>query len=267
MMGIPRDDEKSKEDGDGEAGDDCYNNGEEAANNRGVRSYDHMNDDEIPTEYVPEREYQEKVHRFEWNNSAREASDPKAGNGSGSIFDMVFPLTQDPRNDDDAIVTNETSSIPLWDDLFESSKKAREKASAEDGKAGLDDLLCLFDDQTTDSNELEDDKSATKSSDRIDPSILSQGAQQIAQKVISSAPLQDSLEGSYPNWKENIYFALKQKDPSELEQALENVQESRLRLQKEKEEMLKAWESKNAALEVFEKALQASFHRSNSNPK
>ncbi len=273
MMGIPRDVDKNKENGDGEAVKDYCNNGEERTYQRGEKKCDDMDDDDNPTEYVPEREFQETIHRFEWNNSARDSTDPNAGNTSGSIFDMVFPLTQDPHNnnddDDDVSMANPTtSSVPLWDDLFESSKKTREKASAEDGKAGLDDLLCLFDDETTDSSEFGHGGCASNNpSDRIDPTILSQGAQQIAKQVISSAPMQEMLEGSYPNWKENIYFALKQTDPSELEQALENVQESRLRLQKEKEEMLKAWESKNAALEVFEKALQASFHhRAKTNP-
>eukprot|EP00536_Pseudo-nitzschia_multiseries_P016185 jgi/Psemu1/312877/fgenesh1_kg.1042_\ len=73
------------------------------------------------------------------------------------------------------------------------------------------------------------------------------------------------LERSCPNWKENIYFALSQKDPVDITQALESVRESKMHIQAQKKRILDAWESKNAALELFETALKRSADRLKSN--
>ena len=240
MMGIPRNSDKTKQNINTEVTDNGGNIGEVGVIHD-VEGSSH-DDDDVPTEYIPERKFQERIHRLEWNNHARDSTDQEAGIVSGSIFDTVLPLTQGHQDEADVTKSKETASIPLWDDLFESKNKAREKTSTENANVGLGDLLCLFEDGTEDSDREDDSGStfqASNANDRIDPNLLSQGAQNVANEVISTMPSREMLEGSYPNWKENVYFALMQKDSNELEQALDNVRHSRMRLQAQKEELLK----------------------------
>ena len=250
MMGIPRDSDKTNQNADSDAIDGSGNAGEARVSHDPEQIGNDEDDDDMPAEYVPERNFEEKINRFEWNNGAGDTADREGDIAPGSIFDAVLPFTQVDKEND---VPKNGTSVPLWDDLFDSKKQKRKQTDTDDPMVGLDDLLYLFSDGKED-NEGDGD-------DRIDPTLLSQGAQAMANEVISSVSSQ-TLSASYPNWKENIYFAMMQKDPNELSQALENVQESKRRLQAEKEEMLRAWECKHTALQVFEKALKTSFDRS-----
>ncbi len=269
MMGIPRANDKSNQNIGFEIPDESGNSGEQNIPNylteiANEDDDDDDDDDDTPREYVPERECKEKVHRFEWNNGAKAVTGEEEEIPPGSIFDTILPYTQDPKDEEcsDKVKIKDGASVPLWDDLFDSEKKEKKEGANNDPMAGLDDLLCLFDDKSSEPNH-DDGSVVGGKDDRIDPTLLSQGAQKVAHEVISSVASMERLSTSYPNWKENVYFAMLQKDPEEIRQALENVQESRMRLQNQKEEMLRAWESKNAALQVFEKALKTSFDRSN----
>ncbi len=249
MMGIPRDSDKTKHNADSDAIDGRGNAGEARVSHDPEQIGNDEDDDDMPAEYVPERKRQEKIRRFEWKNGAGDNADREGDIASGSIFDTVLPFTQ---VDDEMDAPKDGTSVPLWDDLFDSKKQERKQADTDDPIVGLDDLLCLF----ADGKEGKDNEG--DGDDRIDPTLLSQGAKAMANEVISSVS-SEKLSASHPNWKENIYFAMTQKDPNELSQALENVQESKKRLQAEKEEMLRAWECKHTALQVFEKALKTSF--------
>lgn len=277
MMGIPRDREKTKQNIDTEATD---NKEEQCVNNIGTTceeidlfgaeeyNYDD-DDDDLPTEYVAERERDDKIHRFEWNNDASDTAEKEVPIASGSVFDSVLQIMQGHHEGIDNPKTKEGKPFPLWDDLFESKNGGVREAKA-DTKAGLDDLLCLFEDQATNSKQNTSCSGQTvEEKQRIDVSLLSQDAQEIANKMVSGVLSQKktaaTLEDSCPNWKENIYFALLQKDQSEIREALENVKQTRVRMQALKEQLLKTWECKNATLEVFEKALETSFTRSNQN--
>lgn len=279
MMGIPRDSEKTKQNTDSN-GDQCDNTmaniGEERVSLNAEEYGD--GDDNMPTEYVPERKCDARIHRLEWNNNGEtNSTDEDTEIPSGSIFDTVLRMTQDHHDEiDNHVNTRKGKPLPLWDDLFESKNRGDEKAKAADTEAGLDDLMCLFEDDvvTEDSNGDGHDSDSVQTSNkddqhRIDVSLLSQGAQEVANEVISGVLSREktavSLEDSCPNWKENVYFALTQKDPNDIRNALENVQQSRMRMQAQKEQLLKAWECKHAALEVFETALKTSFDRSNPN--
>jgi hypothetical protein len=276
MMGIPRDSDKTEQNTDNN-GDQCDYNmrniDEERISLDAEKCGDGDGDGDVPIEYVPERECDDRIHRLEWSNDATNSTDEDTGIASGSIFDTVLRMTQEHHDEIDNVNTRKGKPLPLWDDLFESKNRGDEKAKA-DTEAGLDDLLCLFEDGATDDShgENNDSDSVQTSKDeqhRIDSSLLSQGAQEVANEVISGVLSREktaaTLEGSCPNWKENIYFALIQKDPNEIRKALENVQESRMRMQAQKAQLLKAWECKHAALEVFETALKTSFDRSNPN--
>jgi hypothetical protein len=279
MMGIPRDSDKTKQNTD-RNGDQCGNTmaniGEERVS-LNAEEYE-GGDDDTPTEYVPERKCDDEIHRLEWNkNGETNSTDEDSGIPSGSIFDTVQRMRHDRHDDiDNHMNTRKGKPLPLWDDLFEPKNSRDKKEKAADIEAGLDDLLCLFEDDgvTGDSNEDTNCLDSVQSSNKdeqhqIDVALLSQGAQEVAKGVISGVLSREktatSLESSCPNWKENVYFALTQKDPSDIRNALENVQQSRMRMEAQKEQLLKAWECKHAALVVFETALKTSFDRSNPN--
>jgi len=236
-------------------------------------------DDNIQTEYVLEREYVEQIQRFERNGGIRGINDEIMAT-SGSIWDTVLPMAQKQH---DGIATgnmNEANSLPRskypWDELFEGFKDKDAKALSDelsvsvdqDPEAGLDDLLDLFENRAE--NPADDFCTVQSIGDKnpVDISLLSQDAQAVASQMISSfssaEKTEAALQRSCPNWKENIYFALLQKDPNEIQEALENVRHSRMRMRATKQKILVAWESKNVTLEVFESALIKSASRLNS---
>ena len=286
IMGISRDGGKTKENSDNETTDpkedqDEYDNtvgniGKELESlgdkidGVGVGVDD---DNEVQIEYVPERECDDRIHRLAWNNGARDNTNiinEETGTTSGSIFETILQMTQEDQDIVDDDNTKEEKSLPLWDDLFESKNGRNSEASKVDTEVGLDDLLGLFEDGATDSSK--DSCSVQSSSQdekpRIDMSLLSQGAQVVANEMVSSFSSREktpaTLEHSCPNWKENIYFALLQKDPNDIQEALVNVRQSRIRMQAQRKIILDAWEGKNVALEVFESALKKSAARLNS---
>jgi len=234
-------------------------------------------DDTVQTEYVMEREYVEQIQRFERNGGIRGKND-KIMATSGSIWDTVLPLTQ---KEHDGIATgnmSEANSLSRsrypWDELFEGFKDKDAKALSDelsisvdrDPEAGLDDLLDLFENGAE--NPVDDYCTSQSIGDKnpVEMSLLSQDAQAVARQMISSfsSASEAALQRSCPNWKENIYFALLQKDPNEIQEALENVRHSKMRMRVAKQKILVAWESKNVTLEVFESALIKSAARLNS---
>jgi len=281
-MGISRNGGKTKENiendvADPKEGQDKYNNtaGNIGKDPESLGDKDDVDDDDgddVQTEYIPERECDDRIHRLEWNNGARDDINEETFATSGSIFDTILQMTQEHQDGIDADTTKDEKLLPLWDDLFESkNKKGGAEATGVDAEAGLEDLLDLFGDgATTDS--INDDSCSVQSSSedenqKIDMSLLSQGAQLVANQMVSRFSSRGEnttatlLERSCPNWKENIYFALMQKDPNEIQEALENVRLSRIRMQAQRKRILDAWECKNVALEVFETALKTSAAR------
>ncbi len=65
------------------------------------------------------------------------------------------------------------------------------------------------------------------------------------------------LEETCPNWKENVCFALHQKDPKDVREALRNVQERREQIL----HIQRTLEKQHAVLEVYELALTESLGR------
>jgi hypothetical protein len=141
-------------------------------------------------------------------------------------------------------------SITKWDDLF-----AGKENMADGGR--LDDLLDLLGgDDDSSQHQAEDD------SQRIDMSMLSQGGRVVAEEIYSRAMTKkELLDVACPSWKENVAFTLRQKDPDAILNALDNVRESRYRMERTKQLILEAWERQNAALELFEATLVASANR------
>lgn len=276
-MGISRDNGKTKQNTDNNVSDaeedqskgntETLGNGIIPLFNEESNENDIDDDDnDLPTEYVPERECNGRIHRLEWGNGARDNTNEEIGVTSGSIFDTILTMTQEHEDGTNDSNTKKDKPVPLWDDLFESRDDGKSKPRA-DVEAGLDDLLGLFgdgDEETylskNDSNSVE---SSSKDENSVDVTLLSQGAKAVANELVSTFSSREkntieAIERACPNWKENIYFALMQKDPKDISEALENVRESRMRMQTQRKRILDAWESKNAAMEVFETALKRS---------
>jgi len=99
----------------------------------------------------------------------------------------------------------------------------------------------------------------------VDPAMLSQRARRMAENLVvgieNDLPNVSAIESSCPNWRENIAFALNQRDTDDLAGALERVRESRARLLRTKAALLKVAEQREAALDVFEAALRQSMSR------
>jgi hypothetical protein len=293
MMGFSNNSEKSKENTCSEVTDITNDADKDAKNGETIESISKAQDtldvvddnddgerkgeeDDIPTEYVPERECADQIQRFERNGDTRDTNDEMMTT-YGSIWDTILPMTQEQQIV--AVSKNEANSLSRykspWDELFAQGDEDPEagldylSASGDEDPeaAGLDDLLGLFEDGA----EYPVDVSCFvqnrgNENNPVDMHLLSQGAQVVASELISNFSSTDKtkatlLQRSCPNWKENISFALLQKDPNEIQDALENVRQSKMRLQATRQKILDAWESKNVALEVFESALVKSAAR------
>ena len=274
VMGISRDKEKTKQNNDVNVIDDKENDSKEnieiSTNETSFLCLEENNsNEEVPTEYVPERDCSNRIHRLEWDNGASNDENEGMGATPGSIFDTILVMTQDQRceTNNKKRMEDNSRSIPLWDDLFESSHN-RDLETVANDDAGLDDLLGLFrDEETYAAKDISRNVvSSAEGESRANPSLLSQGAQAVAEEVLSTYSSQEKksiemLELSCPNWKENVYFALMQKSSEDILDALKNVRESRVRMQAQRKRILDAWESKNAALQLFETALKRSAAR------
>jgi hypothetical protein len=215
----------------------------------GQRNEGEEQEDDQDTVYVKEREVVDKVNRFKHRKEGHDFISLAPG-PSRPIWDSVLDVVDVPV-DCNASKPGMHISSCTWDRLFSTAEDMTDQ--------GLDDLLHLFQDDGKRS------VNSTEEDERISLSMLSQGAQIVAEDIVSTIMSKkeslEKLQRSCPVWKENISFALQQKDPQVLQEALRNVRESRNRMEIMKEKILDAWESQNAALEVFEAALCASAKR------
>lgn len=225
---------------------------------------------DAPTEYVPESSTVEnEVTRVIWKP---ESHKQREGRKEPTIWDSFPMLTQDvldrPVAASESVYNSVTNSnlndngrsASSWDELFRSKEEIRDE--------GLDDLLDLFKDNQEASDQGAINRQEVRSDihdDSTSLAMLSPGAKRIASEIIANISAKDvnvkEIEQSCPNWKENVTFALRQKDPDGIQDALHSVKESRERMQTIKERILQAWERQNMTLEVFEAALEASAAR------
>lgn len=135
---------------------------------------------------------------------------------------------------------------------------------------GLDHLLGLFEDAPTiqsspTHSKLEYTSPLSEKANSIDISMLTQRgksrAQAIHQQVASSSDKVSCLEAAGIDWQENVIYAMHQRDPDELDEAVEKVQECKARLARMKENFLKAMREQETVLDVFELSLRQSRER------
>jgi hypothetical protein len=153
-----------------------------------------------------------------------------------------------------------------WDRLFDEPSQQE--------NVDMNELLGMLDgldqSQRSDKSEapVENDGDENATSSLESPtllSMLSQGGRVLAEDLIQSvaddSDRLQAIQAACPDWRENVIFALHQKDFENVGEAMARVQEQRSKLQRAKEMILKAAEQHDAALQVFEQALAQSFHR------
>jgi hypothetical protein len=216
-----------------------------------------QSDDDIQSEYVPERECTDTISRVH-RKGVPKCQDVQDCS-SFSLWDSIAPMTQNGESGANDKCHQASTRKCSWDELFISKEE-----EVDDER--LEDLLHLFDDDKDGpDDDGETDAKPCQDDENTSAPLLSQEAQTIAEQIISNAgPKSDMLDRSCPSWKENVSFALRQDDSATVQEALENVQMSRRRMMKVRERILEAWERQDAALEVFETALKASWKRLNS---
>jgi hypothetical protein len=233
-------------------------------------SIDEDYSDEVPLEYVPEHpNVEDVITRFVWKPESRNEG-AKQKVPSEYIWDSIPMLTQDAQNHADGGICSLYRRLTdphrfgcatcSWDDQFGPKEEI--------GEEGLDGLLGLFQGEAEVWDEDTINKHDGRSSVHEEPtslSMLSPVANRIATEII--ADISDSkdrvmaIERSCPSWKENVTFALRQKDPDAIQNALQSLKESRERMQLMKQRILQTWERQSMTLDVFEAALEASAAR------
>ena len=171
-------------------------------------------------------------------------------------------------------VNNENSSS-YKTDQFTNIMQSFDFTQSNDQEDGMSHLLELFggvDNSTEPVTFLDANDDASLVSDCKDKndfpnfSQLSQQGQVIAQEIernVNSEPEKRHLiEKMCPNWKENISFALLQKNSIELNNALENLKEERERMVRVMQKITNAYEQRNFVLDLYQSALEKSIIRS-----
>jgi hypothetical protein len=130
-----------------------------------------------------------------------------------------------------------------------------------DDSSKLENLFEMIDG----SNVAQDDQSCVDHGDAIEMSMLSQRSQKIAQSLIESTkkdPTRAStLERRCPQWKENILYALHQRNSEDVAAALEQIKGDKSLLYRKKALLSRAIEERTDLLNLYEEALNASLSR------
>ena len=89
----------------------------------------------------------------------------------------------------------------------------------------------------------------------------SRAAQGITNEIAKDEAKRIAIERACPNWKENVEYSFKRKDPEGLENALNHVKKERQRLEDARDRILQAFLERSSTLEVYEKAIEGSLKR------
>lgn len=211
-------------------------------------------------------EYENQVNRQAWNTTG-EPSESKAIPLSFSLWKTLSDTRAKLAHDSSTVANLEATQFTQvmdtdedchespqcpWDDLFE-----QEDTTA---GAGIDQLIGLFgqkEDATVDNSSL--------APETVSLSHLSQSGHSKALEVIESVEKDSqrlkTLQKSCPNWKENVAFSMKQKEPSEIRTALQNIQKQREQMLEFQRRIMAAWETQDTTLQVFEHSLLTSLQR------
>ena len=144
-----------------------------------------------------------------------------------------------------------------WDQLFEDPCDA--------ACIDFEQLQEMFDDVVSKQSSPASVSRESKLADDVDISMLSQRGQSIAEDIFGRLAADPeklrSLDGTCRNWRENIMFAMHQRKPEDIRDALERVRAERDNLHRSKSALLKAIQGRDTALQLFETALRQSMAR------
>jgi hypothetical protein len=122
---------------------------------------------------------------------------------------------------------------------------------------GIDALLKVLDE----TEELDSDggEKCDSTYGKLQP--LTQRGESAVEKIESSVLMDqskvDAITRGCPNWKENVHYVQRQYDTDELNDALQQVQEKRSRMEALKAQLLQAYDDRVEALELFERSVQS----------
>jgi hypothetical protein len=141
-----------------------------------------------------------------------------------------------------------------WDRIFD------DPASMEN--MGMDDLLELLEDSE---EETSDDEAGEAHQTPVDILMLSQRghglARSILERVGGDSNRLEAVGAVCPSWRENVCFALQQRDHQSLTHALQEVQGTKTRLERGRHALEKLLTQHDTALNLFEEALSTSLQR------
>jgi hypothetical protein len=210
-------------------------------------------------EYSKGVQYKDRIHRKEWSRTSLHAAN--FGDDKSSLWQVLAMQNAQeslsvPPSQISLCITQEQTSRCSWDILFHDD----DSAGCEDD--GIGQLVGLFDDSSGFDADAAPFESENSGDNHVHLSALSQiGKTKAAELISSIESVSDTVELLCPNWRENLAFAMMQKDADEIGAALEKVRLKRTQMLEYKRRIVEAWKRQDSVLEVFEKGLCSSLAR------
>eukprot|EP00980_Cylindrotheca_fusiformis_P009597 scaffold2123_cov96-Cylindrotheca_fusiformis.AAC.10 len=244
-------------------------------------------DDQISVEAADEAQLPlpdvvDQVERFRWRNGTK--SQEGSMLHSQSVWGVLVPIQEEGEEEDDERSMLDLSSQPVmcskcpWDRLFTETTSTGDEDDVDE--SGIDQLLNLLERPppavssqmmivpSTSSNIVDPPHNHDDCVDPVLPSMLSQGGREAVNQVCSTVDTDmerlAAINRVCPQWKENVAYAFVQTDPEQIQDALDNVRKSRLKMLETKRKILEAWDRHQIALDVMETSLESSLCRSKS---
>lgn len=214
----------------------------------------------------PEQAPVERIHRLSWREGTKvEGQSPLLrGSGAWSALTTTKAVEKPLSAPSEAAATsllplpNDSKYNCAWDALFSDDL-------ADDDDAQMDQLLGLFENDIPDESDASTSSEAFSQQSAFEAAPLTQRGESVADTIeeeITSDPTRlQSIEAVCPKWRDNIRYALAQRGPSEIRQALERVRRSMTNLQSTKEKVSAVWKRQEVVLQLFEMSLSASLSR------
>lgn len=205
----------------------------------------------------------EKAHRIAWLNGSKRTNDLGATSAlEGLVVDSEVQQVDDANSvlslTQEEFPIGETEPCP-WDSLFSDCVTGGEIHEIAH-LVKLIDCRSLFAAQESSARSICAAGNSVASC--FDGSIHcgKEEAEMFITKISSEIRNVDDLKRVCPNWKENVLFAFSQ-SKGDIKNALQNLRESRVRLDHTKEMILDAWNRNRSIMDVFRDALEKSLDR------
>lgn len=222
------------------------------------------------------------IHRLTWKKGMKVETQSALLRGSGAWSALTTKETQSSPGDANTALFQSVASPSKEDDLFRSGSHDDDDKyncawdalfadmTDEDDDGKMDQLLDLFEtEMSQDDDPMASDAStleqALSQRSEFESVPLTQRGQDVANKIeeeIMLDPMRlQSIEAVCPRWRDNIRYAVAQRGPAEIRQALERVRCSMNNLQNTKQKVSIVWKRQEVVLQLFEMSLSASLSR------